>query len=200
MSESLAAALPPVTQLLSFWLPTFLVGVLVGRFIERHKEITVRDFANTYRVWYDRWAPVLVTAVAVLALVGVWIGASAVVTNGRQEARADATNKAVQACFDRYAQAQSASSKAVRVASVEKDEATAIRDDALNAEGRAFRELVRKILDDSVTPTDVKRLYDTLDARDAAGRRLDAAQDALDEARVENPVPDAPSEFCSVKP
>jgi hypothetical protein len=53
----------------------------------------------------------------------------------------------------------------------------------------------------------VKRLYDTLDARDRLGRdvevaqaKLAKAQRKLDRARKDNPVPEAPSTFCSVKP
>lgn len=192
-------ALPPLSQMLLFWLPTFLLGVLVGTYQERHKE-TAMDVANTFRQWYDRWAPVVVTVVALLAVIGIWIGTAATITNGQQDARDNAASKKVQACFDRYAQAQSATSKAVRVASELKDIATAKRDDALNAEGRAFKVLVRKILADTVGPKDVQRLYATLDVRDAAALELDRAQTALDHARDENPVPEAPSEFCSVKP
>jgi hypothetical protein len=97
---------------------------------------------------------------------------------------------------------------------VTKDQATAEKDaanrrfnKALNDEGQAFKTLVRKILSQSVEPVDVKRLYDTLDARDRLGRdvevaqaKLAKAQRKLDRARKDNPVPDAPSEFCSVKP
>lgn len=183
------------------WGLSLAVGIGLGRFQERHKEtMNMRNFANSYVQWYARRAPVVVTAVAILALVGIWIGAAATVTNGRQDARANASAKAVQKCFDRYAEAQSASSKAVREASIAKDEAQTTRDNALNAEGRAFKRVVRKIIADTLNPADVKWLYDTLDARDAAGRRLDRAQDALDKARAENPVPSAPSTFCSVRP
>lgn len=205
---------PPETAYL-IWAGSLAVGFALGRYQERHKEtMNMRNLANAYVQWYSRRAPVMVTAIAILALVGIWIGTSATITNGRQEARADATNKAVQACFDRYAQAQSASSKAVREASAKKDEATALRDrieaerdDALNREGQAFLTLVEKLETRSGTLADIKRLRDTLEERDNAGRRLDraqaaveVAQDELDKARRENPVPDAPSEFCSVKP
>lgn len=193
-------ALPPLTQMLLFWLPTFVLGFLLGTYQERHKETLTMDIASTFRTWYDRWAPVVVTLTALLAVIGIWIGTAATITNGQQDARENVATKKVQGCFDRYAQAQSASSKAVRVASEEKDRATAIRDDALNDEGRAFKVLVRKILTESVKPKDVQRLAATLDARDRAGIRLDRAQAALDLAREENPVPSAPSEFCSVKP
>lgn len=191
----------PLTQMLATGVPAFVVGVLVGRFQERHKEkITMRDFANTYRVWYDRWAPVVVTAVAILAVVGIWMGTAATITNAAQDRRADAASRAVQKCFDDYAIAQSASSKAVREASVVKDEATKVFNQALNDEGRAFKALVRRILADEVEPSDVHRLYRTLARRDRSGRAVERAQVALDKARADNPVPSAPSEFCRVKP
>ena len=70
-----------------------------------------------------------------------------------------------------------------------KDEATADRDRALQA------------LTDSLIaerpPEDIRRILAELDR---TGVLLVEAQDALNEARAENPIPDAPSEFCSVKP
>lgn len=182
------------------WPAAFALGVFVGRYYERHKENKMRDLVAAYNGWYARWAPIVVSIVALVAVVGVITGTTATITNGRQDAQANAQSAAVQKCFDRYAQAQSASSKAVREASVAKDEAQSARDDALNAEGRAFKRVVKKIIADTLTPADVQWLYDTLDARDAAGRRLDRAQAELDKARAENPVPNAPSTFCSVKP
>lgn len=183
------------------WAASPVIGFVAGRYYERHKEnLTMRDFVAAYNGWYARWAPIVTSIVALVAVIGVVVGASASVTNGRQDARANATFAAVQKCFDRYAEAQSASSKAVRDASVAKDEAQSARDDALNAEGRAFKAVVRKIIADTLSPADVQWLYDTLDARDAAGRRLDRAQAELDRARAQNPVPSAPSSFCSVKP
>lgn len=183
------------------WVAAFVLGVVVGRYYERHKEkMTMRDVVAAYNNWYARWAPIVVSIVALVAVVGVITGTTATITNGRQDAEANAQSAAVQKCFDRYAEAQSASSQAVREASVAKDKAQSERDDALNAEGRAFKAVVRKIISDTLTPEDVQRLYASLDARDAAGRRLDAAQAELDKARADNPVPDAPSAFCSVKP
>ena len=182
------------------WLATFILGVLAGRYYERHKETPVRDIAVAYKNWYARWDALVVSIVALTALIGIWVGASASITNGQQD-RADALrDSAVQKCFDKYAQAQSASSSAVREASVVKDEATRLFNQALNDEGQAFKALVRKILADAVTAEDIKRLYDTLEARDRAGRAVERAQVKLDKAREDNPVPDAPSEFCSVKP
>jgi hypothetical protein len=199
------------------WLATFLVGVVAGRYYERHtlyKESTMRKVVTVYNAWYYRRAPALVTGVAVIALIGIWLAAAATITNGQQDRRADARDTAVQRCFDRWADAQSASTSAVREASVTKDQATAEKDaanrrfnKALNDEGQAFKTLVRKILSQSVEPVDVKRLYDTLDARDRLGKdvevaqaKLAKAQRKLDRARKDNPVPEAPSTFCSVKP
>jgi hypothetical protein len=185
------------------WLATFLVGVVAGRYYERHtlyKESTMRKVVTVYNAWYYRRAPALVTGVAVIALIGIWLAAAATITNGQQDRRADARDTAVQRCFDRWADAQSASSTAVREASVAKDEATKRFNQALNDEGAAFKKLVKKILAQDVQPTDVKKLYDTLAARDRAGRAVERAQAGLDKARKDNPVPDAPSEFCSVKP
>lgn len=195
-------ALPPTWGYL-LWVVTFLLGVVAGRYYERHrrdKESLMRKAASAYNAWYYRRAPVFVAVVTVIALVGIWLGAAATITNGQQERRADLRDSAIQKCFDRYAQAQSASSSAVREASVVKDEATAAFNQALNDEGAAFKALVRKILADQVTPEDIKALYDSLEARDRAGRAVERAQEALDKAREENPVPSAPSEFCSVQP
>lgn len=185
------------------WLATFVLGVAAGRYYERHKrdkESFMRKVVTAYNAWYYRRAPVVVTAVAMLALVGIWLGAAATITNGQQESRANLRDSAIQKCFDRYASAQSASSSAVRDASIVKDEATRKFNQALNDEGQAFKRLVRKILADRVQPADVQRLYETLAARDRAGRAVERAQAELDKVREENPVPDAPSEFCSVKP
>lgn len=172
------------------WGLSLVGGFTLGRFQERHKEtMNMRNLANAYVRWYSRSAPVVVTAVAILALVGIWIGAAATVTNGNQDRRADAASRAVQRCFDRYAQAQSASSKAVREASVVKDEATAERDRALQT-----------LTDSLITKAPSEHIRSILAELDAAGVALVAAQVQLDKARAENPVPDAPSEFCSVKP
>ena len=147
------------------------------------------DVANVFRQYYERWAPVFVTLTAILAVVGIWIGTAATITNAQQDARTDASNSAVQKCFDRYAQAQSMASKAVRVATASKDEATARRD-------RLFQSLTQSL----ITQQTSEQIRLILAELDEAGVDLVAAQDALNVAREENPIPDAPSEFCSVKP
>lgn len=158
----------------------------------------------------DRYDRSIKAVCLVIGVLGVLIGTSATLTNNQQQAdfRAEqALRNSEQAsvqdaqqqlleCFDEYAAASSTSSKATRKASIRKDEATAERDNALNAEGVAFQRLVRHILAETVTPDDVKALADTLDARAAAAKKLDRAQAALDKARAENPIPEPPSEFC----
>lgn len=149
----------------------------------------MRDIAAAYKGWYSRWDALVATLIAIAAAVGIWVGASAMVTNGRQDAAAQTSNEKVQACFDQYAQAQSASSKAVREASVVKDEATAERDTALTA-----------LTDALISSKPTSQIRAALAELNKAGVALVDAQSALDKARAENPVPDAPSEFCSVKP
>lgn len=156
---------------------------------------TMTEHATLFRLWYNRWAPVIMG----LCLV---IGAGAAVIGVAGIYRTSATQQEQQrllACFDRYAATSSTSSQVIRVASVRKDEATADRDDALNIEGQAFLQLTKRILAGDVTAADVKRLADALDDRARASRELDRAQDALDKARRENPIPDPPSKFCNEK-
>lgn len=163
-----------------------------------------RPSAPTERQWrllYDRTAPALVIFCLLASLfssVGVWYNDR---VNGEQDRARTEDNTKLLACFDRYAELQSASSVAVREASVVKDKRTAERDDALNAEGQAFKDLVEDALaGEGIPPEAVQRLSETLHDRAVAAERLDRAQAALDEARRENPIPPAPSEFCAVKP
>lgn len=162
-----------------------------------------RPSAPTERQWrllYDRTAPALVIFCLLASLfssVGVWYNDR---VNGEQDRARTEDNTKLLACFDKYAELQSASSVAVREASVRKDAATSIRDDALAAEGRAFKVVVQHIIAGDLTPAQVQRLAETLEQRAKAARMLDRAQDALDKARRENPVPEPPSTFCSVQP
>lgn len=162
-----------------------------------------RPSAPTERQWrllYDRTAPVLVIFCLLASLfssVGVWYNDR---VNGEQDRARAEDNTKLLACFDKYAELQSAWSVAVREASVRKDAATSIRDDALAAEGRAFKVAVQHIIAGDLTPAQVQRLAETLEQRAKAARMLDRAQDALDKARRENPVPEPPSTFCSVQP
>ena len=158
-----------------------------------------RPSAPTERQWrllYDRTAPALVIFCLLASLfssVGVWYNHR---VNGEQDRARTEDNTKLLACFDKYAELQSASSVAVREASVRKDAATSIRDDALAAEGRAFKVVVQHIIAGDLTPAQ-DALDKALEQRAKAARMLDRAQDALDKAWRENPVPLAPSEFCS---
>ena len=161
-----------------------------------------RPSAPTERQWrllYDRTAPALVIFCLLASLfssAGGWYNEA---LDEQDRARAEDNTKLL-ACFDKYAELQSASSVAVREASVRKDAATSIRDDALAAEGRAFKVVVQHIIAGDLTPAQEQRLAETLEQRAKAARMLDRAQDALDKARRENPVPEPPSTFCSVQP
>lgn len=184
------------TRLLVAWTAAFLIGVLVGRYTERHKETTMQLSARA-RGWYDRWAPVFVVAVALMALIGIWIGTAATFANGRQDAERaaeaasrDGQTRDLLACFDQYAAAQSASTGAVREASVVKDQATSRRD-------AAFSDVLNALLTEQQDQERVRALFERLQRTNAT---LVDAQDRLDRARIENPVPDPPSEFCSVTP
>lgn len=152
------------------------------------------------RAAYDRVAPILVIACLLLASLFASVGMYAQSrVNAAQDRQRAHDVQALLECFDAYASAASASSTAVRRATQVRDEATTVRDDALNAEGRAFQTVVEHLLADAVTPGDVQVLADALAARSTAARRLDAAQAGLDRARREHPVP-PPSEFCTVQP
>ena len=161
-----------------------------------------RPSAPTERQWrllYDRTAPALVIFCLLASLfssAGGWYNEA---LDEQDRARTEDNTKLL-ACFDKYAELQSASSVAVREASVRKDAATSIRDDALAAEGRAFKVVVQHIIAGDLTPAQEQRLAETLEQRAKAARMLDRAQDALDKARREHPVPEPPSTFCSVQP
>jgi hypothetical protein len=151
-----------------------------------------RMFARL-RAFHDEYARVVLAIIAALLVPLCVMTTVATLDNWRQDNERDD----LLSCFDDVLAASSASSTAVREASVDKDIATAARDDALNAEGIAFQRLVQHILVKTVTAKDVKALSETLDARSHAAHQLDVAQDALDKAREDNPVPPAPSVFCA---
>jgi hypothetical protein len=170
----------------------------------------VTRWACHAREWYGRNAPLIVGVMFLLTLVSVIVGVAGVFENNRQDANASAANKtrdeqnarvlAAQQhlldCFDQYAAASSTSSKRVRVASIAKDVATSAWVDAMNAEGVAFLRVTHGIRKHTVTPADFDALDAALAVRAKAGRALDRAQEALDKARADNPVPPPPSTFC----
>lgn len=153
-----------------------------------------------------RWFLIYAAVISAIAVVSLVLGGIGVFVNNRQDAQQaadqaarDKDTKTLLDCFDRYARESSGSSTAVRAATVERDAATAARDDALDTEGRAFLIAINHLLDNAVTPQDVQGLRDALEARNAAADRLDRAQAKLDKARRDNPVPAPPSTFCSTR-
>ena len=152
------------------------------------------------RQWYDHvflplyntWAP------AVLSVCILFSG-FAMVSTYLQQRTQDRVTATLLRCFDTYANNVSTSNKAVRDATVAKDDATADRDDALNAEGVAFLSFVRALQAGRVDgPEDIKPLADALADRAEAGQRLDKAQRRLDRVRRLNPIPEPPSVFCKL--
>lgn len=218
MSTSRLCAAFPWPEMVVFGLLALALGIVIGFAWGRASKSPNGGLMSAQltrlRVTYNEWAPIAVVVIGALAALGIILSAVATITNVRQDAEhaAEAAQRAAEneardkqtavllKCFDQYAQAQSASSSAVRDASVEVDEATGIRDDALSAEGVAFGRLVQRILAHTVTDDDVRNLADTLQVRARTSRALDRAQDELDKARQENPVPPAPSKFCDTKP
>lgn len=211
MSTSRLCAAFPWPEMVVFGLLGLAIGLVVGFAWGRASKSPNGGLMSApltrLRVTYNEWAPIAVVLIGAFAALGIILSAVATITNVRQDAEHSAENEArdkqtavLLKCFDQYAQAQSASSSAVREASVEVDRATGVRDDALNAEGVAFKLLVRKILSRTVTDADVRHLADTLRVRAKTSRQLDRAQDQLDKARRDNPVPPAPSKFCDTEP
>lgn len=143
---------------------------------------------------HDRYARVILAGIAALLLPLMILTTLSTVDNWRQDRERDELLE----CFDEFAALSSASSVAVREAAAAKDIATAARDTTLNEEGLAFRKLTRKILAQTVSADDIKRLDEALAARARAGRALERAQADLDQAREDNPIPPAPSKFCAV--
>jgi hypothetical protein len=148
---------------------------------------------DNIRSLHDRYARVILATIAALILPLMVMTTVATLDNWRQDKDRDHLLE----CFDQYANEQSTGSVIIREKMVAVDAATAVRDDALNAEGIAFQRLVNHLLTKKVSPTDVQMLADTLHDRSHAAKELDKAQAALDKAREENPVPDPPSEFCA---
>lgn len=157
------------------------------------------------RAAYEKWAPWAFLLVALLALVGIWIGTASTITNGRQDAERAAENRArdeqtsaLLDCFDEYAAAQSFSSTAVRAAAEDRDAAQGERDQAL-------QQLVTLIVRNATKPpTDLDAARQefigrAVELRDSS-RELDKAVAELMQAREDNPIPKPPSQFCAVNP
>jgi hypothetical protein len=140
------------------------------------------------RNWFDRHFRMLYFVALVAAVAGIGIAASASITNGRQDARNDAVTQRLFDCFDKYAERTSASSKAVREATADRDEATLARDEAFSA-------LFAFIVSDPAE--DDPRGLELFTALSTANANLTRAQGELVKARQLNPVPAPPSSFCN---
>lgn len=156
---------------------------------------------------YQRFAQSVAWIALLSSAVGIWIGVGAVLTNGRQDAQRateakirDEEQATLLGCFDRFATALAGSLPPVREASAYRDNATAVRDTAMQQVarelGKVIRAAVEGTLDDPAD--DLKALSRALDRLTVAGERLDTAQAALEEARAENPYPAPPSSFCTL--
>ncbi|GAA4120437.1 hypothetical protein GCM10022215_24060 [Nocardioides fonticola] len=145
--------------------------------------------SETYRLY----APVI-AGVCVFVATCSSIGTFAVYRTQAEEAtRRVQAIAGIQQCFDEYAAASSATSKAVRRASVAVSEATAKRDAALNRWAGTVLAFIGG-------RTDLDDVMAAITAFTAAGHRLDVAADRLDLVRETHPVPDPPSSFCPVQP
>lgn len=142
-------------------------------------------------VTYQKWAPGMVAfslITACCASVGVlWLTK---VQGDEQERRSEAIS-GLQSCFDTYAMQSSATSKAVREASVEVSIATTERDVALDA---IFAYIATDPADND--PRGIRLFTDLL----GTNAELVASQAELAKVRAENPVPDPPSTFCPIQP
>ena len=157
-------------------------------------------YERRFMPFYNTWAPAVVLfclTIATIAIVGTVFTQRAQYAETR--ARQETTTKLLH-CFDQYAARSSNVSTVVRAATTQRDEATVIRDRALQAEGVAFLNVTRQILRHNVTPDAFRTLERTLAQRAKAAESLRFAQDHLDRVKTNNPVPPPPSEFCSVQP
>ena len=64
------------------WVATLAFGIWLGRLSEIHKEFIVTR-REKVRAWFDRWALVLYSVIAVVALGGVLLGGKAELQNSR---------------------------------------------------------------------------------------------------------------------
>jgi hypothetical protein len=161
--------------------------------------------AAAARAWYDRWAPILFVGIAMLALIGIWIGTLATFENGRQNAQAaaeaevrDDQQRELLACFDDFAEQLSGALPPIREASAARDVAQGARDNAL----QRFVSLIVVGATEPTTDEDASRkeFLAALEQLRVAGVELEVATASVQTAREEHPFPPAPSTFCTVQP
>jgi hypothetical protein len=72
----------PWPELLTIGGPAFWLGVLIGWFSETRKE-SIMVYTDRIRRGYERHAWVVVAVIAILALLGIWLGTAASIQNGK---------------------------------------------------------------------------------------------------------------------
>lgn len=163
--------------------------------LESDAASTRRPPPGRVRQFYDLVAPFLVILIGIAAAAGIWVGAAATITNGRQ----DEANAKLLGCLNSYAALSSTGNRLIRDATVARDVATVNRDEALDVEGAAFLRFVLDLRAGKVTSAaQLDDLIDSLRGRAAAASALEEAQAHLDQVRRNNPVPDPPAVFCDV--
>jgi hypothetical protein len=161
-----------------------------------------KTFGTAWRAFdkfYALYAKPLVLFCVLAATCGVIIGTTAQV----QSARAVEANRVLTQCLVDWSAESSATSKAVREVSAQRDLAEIDFFERLNEEGDAFYTLVDRLTDPATSPEVydvlIKQLRDTLDKRGQKTTNLIKAINALKDARTEYPVPPPPAEFCGLQ-
>lgn len=72
----------PWPELVTIGGPAFWLGVLIGWFSETRKE-QIMGYTEWIRLRYERHGWVIVAAIAILALLGIWLGTAASIQNGK---------------------------------------------------------------------------------------------------------------------
>lgn len=158
---------------------------MLGRLWRRYRNW----YDSRFLPWYNRWAPAMVVGCLItVALVTIGTYANYASLEADRKAR-ELENATLLDCFDEYASASAATSKAVRDAAVVVDESRVTRDRALQ---RLFEVIAADLPDGD--PRGERAFGNLL----LANRDLVGAQRHLDEVRKDNPVPDPPSEFCEL--
>lgn len=171
----------------------------------RALSIRVRDRFNG---WYDRNARWMVTFCLAVAMVGAVLGFTNTVTNGRQDRERDAQRDALLSCFDQRDAFAAAQSTLLR-------EKTQNRDDAIERKSASVKDFARATGDwstllvnalaseDDASPeaiaeflTATAEIQRTSRVVERRANRLEAASQALEAARLANPVVPPASELC----
>jgi hypothetical protein len=154
---------------------------------------------NWFDQFYARFAKILLIVCLLTATGGVIIGTTAQIASG-ENGRA---TRSLVACLNDWSAKSSASSKAVRTASEKKDIAVTKFNATLADEGEAFLDLVESFVNPAGDHDTEQLLLDlerTLQLRADANYEVILAQNELDQAREDYPLPPAPSLYCDLTP